>query len=418
MKLVFMNDCANLAYQSCMTEDQKYQGSTYKPKKQKSNEVDAAMSTNNMAHHAYVEDVTEGYEAYQDYEIRESDGDDGRSAADLPEAPTPPPAIDGDNNVNVFDFLVEATPNASNVDLPQTRNLVPEVTHTRQLVRFERDPDEFVDPTGYMVDDEHMVQYGEGSVPKAQFQTPMPKNERKKSKDSELKKDKKRKRLHIETPGPLVLQGTDDHDMTDAPPTLHSGLTGGIDRLMRPSQFPPSPDYSGGDGGENSPIPTSPIKKSKHTKASSKPSRTDSFGLKAFIAGTSKTKASKKRKQSSERKEKKKKTRHHHHHHRSDGEKAPKLIEYRPQSSDSKEGESGQMIIYRPRSDLFLSLCNKGPDSDRGCSVNKALKRYHRERSHSGDTLGKSSEEKELWRSLRMRRNERGEIVLFSLDDE
>lgn len=402
-----------------MTEDQKYQGSTYKPKyqKQNMNGAGAATGTNNMSHHAYVEDVTEGYEAYQDYEIRESDGDDGRSAADLPEAPTPPPALDGDANLNVFDFLVEATPNASHVDLPQTRNLRPEILQTRQLVRFERDENDFVDPTGYMVDDEHMVQYGAGPVPKTQFQTPLPKSERKKSKDSELKKDKKRKRLHIETPGPLAIEGPDDHDMTDAPPVLHSGLTGGIDRLMRPSQFPPSPDYSGGDGGENSPIATSPIKKSKHAK--SKPSRADSSGLKAFIAGTSKNKPSKKRKQSSDRKEKKKKSRHHHHHHhRSDGEKAPKLIEYRPQSSDNKEGESGPMILYKPRSDLFLSLCNKGPDSERGCSMNKALKRFHRQRSQSSDTLDKSTEEKELWRSLRMRRNERGEIVLFSLDDE
>jgi cell growth-regulating nucleolar protein len=45
--------------------------------------------------------------------------------------------------------------------------------------------------------------------------------------------------------------------------------------------------------------------------------------------------------------------------------------------------------------------------------MNKALKRYHRERTASGDGLGKLTEEKELWRSLRLRKNERGEIVLF-----
>ncbi len=399
-----------------MTEEQKYHNSTYKPKKQKSSQRETATTPKNMAHNAYVEDVTEEYEAYRDYEIRESDGDDSRSAADLLEAPTPPPAADSDANVNVFDFLVEATPNASNVDLLQTRNLVPAVTQTRQLVRFESDSNEYVDPTGYMVDDGHMAQYGEGSVPMAQFQTPVPKGERKKNKDGELKKDKKRKRLHIETPGPLLIEGPGDHVMTDAPPVLHSGLTGGMDRMMRPSQFPPSPDYSGGDGGDHSPIPASPIKKSKHAK-STKP-RTEGLGLKSFMSGTSKTKTSKKRKHSSERKEKKKKTRQHTSHHRSDSDKVPKLIEYRPQSSDSKDGEAGQMILYKPRSDVFLSLCNKGPESERGCSVNKALKRYHRERSQSGTSLGKSVEEKELWRSLRMRRNERGEIVLFSLDDE
>ena len=50
--------------------------------------------------------------------------------------------------------------------------------------------------------------------------------------------------------------------------------------------------------------------------------------------------------------------------------------------------------------------------------MNKALKRFHRERSQSENCLGKSKEEKELFRSLRMRRNERGEIVLFSLSDD
>ncbi|KAK5110038.1 hypothetical protein LTR16_005669, partial [Cryomyces antarcticus] len=60
------------------------------------------------------------------------------------------------------------------------------------------------------------------------------------------------------------------------------------------------------------------------------------------------------------------------------------------------------------RAALFMSFVNKGPDSKRGCSINKALKRYHRE-------VGKDDEEeKALWRSLRLRRNSRGEIVLFA----
>ncbi|RYP47269.1 hypothetical protein DL768_006653 [Monosporascus sp. mg162] len=397
---------------SCMTEEQKYQGSTYKPKKQKPNGGETTTSSNNMAHHAYVEDVTEEYEAYRDYEIRESDGDDDRSTTQLPEAPTPPPATATDANVNVFDFLVDATPTASTIDLPQTRNLIPEPTHTRQLVRFDQDQNGDVDPTGYMVDDEHMVQYGDGPVTSAPYETPVPKSERRKSKDSETKKNKKRKQLHIETPGPMTFEGPSDQVMTDAPPVLHSGLTGGLKSLMRPSQFPPSPDYSGGDARENSPIAPSPLKKSKHAKAA-KASRPEGSGFRALVSGTSKAKVSKKRKQPTERKEKKKK----HHHHHSDGEKVPKFIEYRAPSGDAKAQESGQMIVYRPRSDLFLSLCNKGPESERGCSVNSALKKYHRERSEAGTSLSKAKEEKELWKSLRMRRNERGEIVLFTLED-
>jgi cell growth-regulating nucleolar protein len=398
------------SHTSCITEDQKYQGALYKSKRQKPNSNEAAPKPDTMAHNAYVEDVTEGYEAYQDYEIHESD-DDYRSTAELPEAPTPPSAVPADANVNVFDFLVAATPNTSKMDL-QGQEAAPPMS--RQLVRFEQEVDEYVDPTGYMVDEEDMVQYGEGPV--VHFQTPAPKTHRKKSKDSDIKKDKKRKRLHIDT----AIEGHNDQVMTDAPPVLHSGLTGGLNRLMRPPQFPPSPDYSGGDAGDQSPIPASPIKKSKHTKPA-KPSRTESFGtnLKALVSGTHKSKVSKKRKHSSERKDKgkdkKKKDRSTHR----ETDKVPKLIEYRPQSgSEGKDANAGTMIVYKPRSDLFLSLCNKGPESERGCSVNKALKRYHRERTSSGTSLGKLTEEKELWRSLRMRRNDRGEIVLFSVDDE
>jgi hypothetical protein len=60
------------------------------------------------------------------------------------------------------------------------------------------------------------------------------------------------------------------------------------------------------------------------------------------------------------------------------------------------------MVLFKPRAEHFLSFVNKGPESERGCSVNKALKRYHRERSDSGASLSKLMEEKELWRSLRM----------------
>lgn len=387
-----------------MTEEQKYQGALYKPKKQKSSHPEPAATPaqpgDTRMQRAYVEDVTEEYEAYRDYEIHDSD-DDNKSAADLPpEAPTPPPAVD--TSVNVFDFLVAATPNASNLNLPTKSD-------ETQIVRFEKETTTVVDPSGYMIDDDAMVQYGTEPIPRY-FETPAPKAERKKARDGE-KKDKKRKRLHIETNSPLAIDnGPGDAEMTDAPPPeLHSGLTGGLNRLMRPSQFPPSPDYSGGDGGEHS--PASPIKKTKHHK-SSKPSRTESFGsnLKALMSGTSKTttKVSKKRKHSSERKEKKK------HHHKSDAEKAPKLIEYRPQTADGKETD-GQLVVFKPRSELFLNMCTKGPDSERGYSMNKALKRFHRERTASESSLGKAMEEKELWRSLRMRRNDRGEIVLFSV---
>lgn len=60
----------------------------------------------------------------------------------------------------------------------------------------------------------------------------------------------------------------------------------------------------------------------------------------------------------------------------------------------------------------------RSKDSERGCSVHKALKRFHR---HFEDEVEddrdrewrRAEDEKDLWRALRLRRNERGEIVVF-----
>ncbi|KAF3012348.1 hypothetical protein E8E14_005681 [Neopestalotiopsis sp. 37M] len=58
------------------------------------------------------------------------------------------PAVD--TSVNVFEFLVANTPNASNLNLSSNNE-------ETQLVRFEREANNYVDPTGYMVDDEDIV---------------------------------------------------------------------------------------------------------------------------------------------------------------------------------------------------------------------------------------------------------------------
>jgi len=350
---------------------------------------------------AYVEDVPEELAAFLDRDD-DSDADIGSDSDDdaPPHAPTPPPA---DANVNVFDFLVaNATPNASNLDLSPNHGPA-KLSDSTQLVRYDRTSNAFLDQGGAATDRRELVQYGTGPVPRpgVKFETPGPRLERKKTRDGdkEVKKDKKRKRLHVDT----------DHVMSDAPPVLHSGLTGGLNRLMsRPSVFPPSPEYSA-DAAET---PASPLKKSRHSKTSKSkpPGPAETIGNNLISMLTVKPKSKKRKSVSTVKK--------HRSHRRSDADKAPKMIEYRPSSKGDerdtdKEGPNGQLVVYKPRADLFLSFVNKGPDSERGCSMNKALKRFHRERSSAANNLGKSTEEKELWRSLRMRRNKRGEIVLF-----
>lgn len=387
-------------HKSCITEDQKYQGALYRNKKAKTTANSGPSNTDNMAHAAYVEDVAD--DAWRDYE-QHSDDDDHSVASPMPEAPTPPSANDA--HVNVFDFLVaNPTPTASHLSLPATNPV--QLNEETQLVRFDYEANELLDT--FDLDDSAMIQYGDGPVP-TNFRTPGPKMKKPKETASEIKKDKKRKRLHVET----------DMVMTDAPPVLHSGLTGGLKGLMTRNVFPPSPDYSGAEVAET---PASPLKKSKHLKHH-KSSRAEgiSNSLMAMITAGgvtktssksgSKTKSSKRKSSSTSSKKKSS--------HKRLGLEAPKeqkLLEYRPGSKDSKEGDgNGQMVLFKPRAEHFLSFVNKGPESERGCSVNKALKRYHRERSDSGTSLSKLMEEKELWRSLRMRKNERGEIVLFCI---
>jgi cell growth-regulating nucleolar protein len=265
-------------------------------------------------------------------------------------------------------------------------------------------------------DDTALVQYGSGPVPTSAYRTPAPKTEQRKSRDREPttseKKDKKRKRLHVDTSA----ERSADEVMTDAPPVLHSGLTGGLNRLLRPSAFPPSPDYSGDGAGEAS--PGSPVKKSKHTsskRVKERESKRDTLsnGIMSLIGAA--PRKVKKRSEGEDRGRKHKKR-----IHSADGDQPkPKMIEYKPANGEPNPNGDRQMILYgaSARASLFMSFVNKGPESEKGCSVNKTLKRYHRERVAAGLGHSKGQEEKELWRSLRLRRNDRGEIVVFCAED-
>lgn len=334
-----------------------------------------------------------------------------------PHAPSPPSAIPAES-VNVFDFLVnDETPNASTIFFGASKERTQIADHGPSTLepkqgsyelegnnRCEEYHDAFKGNT-YV--------YGADAVPTTEhlsYETPAPKGRENHNRDSiyeldgqERKStDKKRKRQIEELDLTQARRSSQelDEEMIDAPPVLHhSGLTGGLNRLLSKSKFPPSPDYSGGDG--NDPGPLSPVKRAKQIKDRD---RTSS----ALI------KVRKVRRTSDESRPRKHHRPHHqsnHDDHRTDRSKRTvKAIEYPSRSvGDSKQ----QLVLYRTRAELFMSFVTKGPESETGCSINKALKRYHRERGEQGLGLGKVEEEKELWKSLRLRRNERGEIVLL-----
>lgn len=502
--------------QSCISEAQKYQGALYREKKGKGQphgkpETPTASDQALVPRSAYVEDAPE-------------DGNNVLAIVDAPPAaPTPPPAV------NVFDFLIDhQTPNHASMHLPE-----PDEPHMIEDGRGEwrnEDPSaEVVRADHYRLDDydsqrqfaDDGYSYGAAPMPPTlghydshlhdgdfrdppphpraddpAFYTPAPRahrrEERPEQRDSTAtkKSDKKRKRVHINELDMEAVRAQAERDavMTDAPPVLHSGLTGGLNRLLARPEFPLSPDYSGGDYGEDSPL--SPMKRSKRdavlvaekdrgrkqerkagaakkasVKVVSAPQEESIDDSGALVTTTHKSYRVREVAPRDVRREQSRREDRHRERER-DVEKhtnnprrrrrsrrsssdSPerdraalatkrrtlKAIEYRRPSTHSVEAtdENALVVVHNPpnqgeppvsppsssstkkRAELFLSFVNKGPESERGCSVNKALKRFHRERVHMwGDVDGgKADEEKELWKSLRLRRNERGEVVVF-----
>ncbi|KAI9885641.1 MAG: Mcm2-7 hexameric complex component [Watsoniomyces obsoletus] len=534
------------AHTSCISEAQKYQGALYRSDKERrsknrSSRQDAtdALSTVNAARRAYVEDAP--------------DQDTGTvtivdappHAPSPPRAPlpaavdaiTPTPAASGPtagSGVNVFDFLVnDDTPNASRTAIasedimkddddqgepPIITEISPRPLQT--IVEYNASRETFGE-SGYA---ENGFHYGQGPVPASMsmtierhpFMTPAaqqgppppsfpPSTDRVRVRPGERTKDRKRKRVQVEelhiptTDGRTRFGGgeEDDEMMPDAPPPMlqHSGLTGGLNRLLRPmttergmssNEYPPSPDYSsGGAGNVDSTSPGSPLKRSKRhslirnpmtalvptrrrsTSQSQNEHPRDSQHHQKLHRQTSKRHSSRTHRTSTTdhpsspplRKLKTIKYRPEHHRH-DENKNNTALVPTRPNQGNGNNNQSTELIVYRSRADLFMSFVNKGPESEKGCSINKALKRYHRERGTTNASTnvngagnggfglglgmamggfmtgagngngsgtgngngnvgnGRSEEEKELWKSLRLRRNDRGEIVLFAASPE
>lgn len=398
-----------------MSEAQKYQGALYKEKANKQAKKPAKIegTSSLVPRKAYVEDAP--------------DPETGNAVTIVdppPEAPSPPNArpTRPAEPVNVFDFLVtEDTPNASKVSLGGSKEQMqmvadaPSVFEAGLQVASESEDDHEYDEAFI----EHGYSYGTEPIPAKQrpkqieYQTPAPKSLQNGSKDSiyELdatnsrSTDKKRKRNHVEELDIAAIRQSQERDeiMADAPAVLHSGLTGGLGRLLSRSKFPPSPEYSG-----NEPGTLSPVKRTKSVIARER-GRNGASALVKIRKGSSSRRASD---------ESRPRKHHRSHHHSTNGDdhhperpkRKLKTIEYHHphQASDSQ-----QLVVYRTRAELFLSFVTKGPDSETGYSMNKALKRYHREREEQGLGLSKAEEEKQLWKSLRLRRNERGEVVLL-----
>ncbi|KAJ5250743.1 hypothetical protein N7489_001153 [Penicillium chrysogenum] len=489
------------AHTSCMSEAQKYQGALYKEKPQKgkkgqNNKQNANQTPNGRHQQPHVEDGSDG-EALKN--------------APPPPAPTPPPAgevrappapANNDKPVNVFDYLVaEETPNTSKVSVAEPK---PEMTMdpnarsifepSKTLTRIDTNPNTDDEGKNYDIAyEENGYSYGAGDIPHSssprnasttEFVTPAPKKKKDRRREEKAPgtvSEKKRKRGQAEvlrTPGEAV-----DTPMMDAPSSIinnagtpmlnHSGLTGGLNRMMRSA----SPD--GDDSPETSrrayQDTSSPIKRSRRNGKEANGNGDQGLGISmknragrlvsSMFGGSavSSTEPGSKalvhaRRGSSSSGDGQLEVRKNKKSHRSraddyddsrkskrkssnptDGDRPSRRLKQIDERRGSVESSHGhQVTVYkqsrppaRTGEDLqrelayhFLSLVSK--DSERGCSINKALKRFHRDLSDEYDAdrgrdNGRSradrerrvDDEKDLFRALRLRRNDRGEIVVF-----
>lgn len=423
------------SHTSCISEAQKYQGHLYKDKsakgnKQQNQQDNKRKSTNDSSsmvpRGAYVEDAPEG--------------DDMNTVAVIdvpPRAPTPPPAPDALENINVFDFLVsDATPKGA-VQAPEERRRIEHTTphgdsqysqgYSQQGWSYGNAPVETScqrwDSYNNLTADSQETQAGSLMPPPNSYVTPAPKEQRKKDRKAEKSTDKKRKRNveELDLSSAKRPQSRDEDMEVDVPTTtkriLHTGLTGGLTRLVTDPEF-----YD--DRIDAGPTPISPIKRRKEGRSERETTKKASHGSSKVSASTKHSHRERDGRSRSPERER----RHRRSHHRRSAslssvedrrsKRAPprgqeqRALEYpldRP--SSVQPTANNQLMGPNDRADHFLSFITKGPESERGCSIHKVLKRWHRERDVRGEE--REEEDKELWRGLRLRRNSRGEIVVF-----
>lgn len=245
------------------------------------------------------------------------------------------------------------------------------------------------------------------------------------------KKSGKRKRGQPEDLDLSKVNGA-DVVMTDVPPLHHSGLTGGLHRLTTQQRngLPPSPDDS--PNSPNSPIKRSrrddrdrdrkdkvgrrkssdsekaDRKRTKHQRGGrDEPNGTSKTASRQATAAAAKAAGSKRRTLLASGARKRSVSPSN-----SPNRKKPalKAIEY--PSSEIKDRQDDSMALVRvshaPTTKpvaTFLDCLAKGTDTDEGVSVWKALKRWRRDG-------GQEAGEKELWKGIKIRMNDRGELII------
>jgi cell growth-regulating nucleolar protein len=435
-----------------------------------------------------------------------------------PHVPTPPPAVpEASNRDSVFDYMVDdgrevGTPHisfAKEKEEMSMKQAAPSIfsnsrPSSRNGEEYEHSRD--YEENGYTwgaepVKPRGLLEMNDSSLT-LEFMTPAAKETKSKLNKKERPashsrtnsgSEKKRKRptddqIH-ELEGDTLMAETVKADT----PVIHSGLTGGISRMMSHDESYPfrrSPDPEDRRDAiivkerstrRNHKIeePMSPLKRTRHTKDENSNGLGISIKGRAVKAlsmvggallpsqGASEMSNTRTRRRASssdngqsltriqngeKRERKKHKVQRHNgtssanirheprsRHRHSDDSRSPsqerstsrklKAIEYRKHDESASESDSetarasrkakganGDMVVFgaeeKTRRACRSFLANApGLDSEKGYSVHKMLKRWHKH-NDVRSSASKLEDEQDLWRALRIKRNEKGEFVV------
>lgn len=225
--------------------------------------------------------------------------------------------------------------------------------------------------------------------------------------------DKKRKRA-VE----LDISRHNSADASDAAPPLHSGLTGGLAKLLGRAQ--------------SKKVEASPLSPKKR----SKPNADDDTQMAHYEERRPRLKREDHQSSSQHHEDSDRNRKHKKHRRREEAaSKVVKAIEYQSQPNDSlalmrKSTSSRTPSSYSSHSELFISLIDKPHSSHKGQSIWGTLKTFHESIQarvgsdagsyYDGSSSGSSQredEEKRLLKALRVKINKHGEVVLFARPD-
>ena len=412
-----------LTLQSCISEAQKYEGSHYRDRNAKRSNPPSAPVTPGYSQPA-IEDAPDS--TPRNWAVAEVNVP--------PPAPSPPPAA---SPVNVFDFLIpnesrSASVSSRSTPEPEAPRRIKQqpVSPKKKRVQVQEDSFTYGDApvqsssTKYPSELSLAMEVEQPSTkPNSSIhRTPAPKHasggRESAAKPANSGSEKKRKRPPVEELD-LSESRKSSQELSDTAPTvLHSGLTGGLGKLL-----------GNKEAQQEQPSPLSPKKRTKHPRFK----ELDKLETDSADGGRERRH---KKKQDNTRQEDDDGTARHRRHkrHRSDGDDTVKALEAPPEfkaieyhhnhdHANGARSNASSRQSFHSHSQFFLSLVDKMHTSQKGQSIYGTLKSFHDgicnedERAFYEESGDKAREEKKLLKALRMKVNRNGEIVLFARPD-